>query len=71
MTEHERKKWWAPVGLALLCAHCSLGVLLAIAGVAGVAGWWSGASVRAWVLPPTFLLGAFAWLVWPGRACPA
>lgn len=66
------KRWWTPLGLALLCAHCSLGVLAAVAAAAfGALGWATGQLVLTWVAPPLLILGAFVWLVrTPRDSCP-
>lgn len=67
-----RTSRWTPLGLALLCAHCSLGVLAAGAGIAfGALGWATGERIIAWVAPPILILGAFVWLIrTPKHACP-
>jgi hypothetical protein len=59
-----RTSRWTPLGLALLCAHCSLGVLAAGASILfGALGWATGEWILAWFAPPVFILGAFVWLI--------
>ena len=53
--------------VALLCAHCSLTALAALAAIllAGAPTLF-GVGLE-WVLPPFFILGLFLILVWPRR----
>lgn len=53
--------------VALLCAHCSLTALAALAAIL-LAGAPSIFGVGLeWVLPPFFILGLFLLLVWPRK----
>lgn len=63
---------WTPLGLALLCAHCSLGVVAAgLAAAFGALGWATGQTIFSWVAPPVLIIGAFVWFVrTPKDACP-
>ncbi|HEX2021779.1 MAG TPA: hypothetical protein VHH36_03650 [Candidatus Thermoplasmatota archaeon] len=55
------------IAMALLCAHCSLTAAAAVA-TALLAGAPTIFGVGlAWILPPFFLLGLFAFLVWPRK----
>lgn len=67
-----RSSRWTPLGLALLCAHCSLGVLAAgTAALFGLIGWSAGAKALSWFAPPFLILGALVWLVTPPKeTCP-
>lgn len=58
---------WTPLALALLCAHCSVSVLLAALAIVG-----GGSAVVAgvdlnYIWPPVLIVGGFAWYVWSGR----
>lgn len=55
------------IAMALLCAHCSLTALAALAAVALASAPTLFGVGLAWILPPFFLLGLFAFLVWPTR----
>lgn len=55
------------VAMALLCAHCSLTALAAIATIALASAPTLFGVGLEWVLPPFFLLGLFAFLVWPRK----
>ena len=56
------------LALVLLCAHCSLTGFAVIFTVAlASAPTFFGVGLQ-WVLPPFFLLGVFAFLVWPRNA---
>lgn len=63
-----RRSAWSPLGLALLCAHCSLGVLVALLGAAGLLSTpiLFGVNVH-YIWPPVAILGAFALWLWSGR----
>lgn len=56
------------VAMALLCAHCSLTAVAAIATVALASAPTLFGIGLEWILPPFFLLGLFAFLVWPRKA---
>lgn len=56
------------VAMALLCAHCSLTALAAIATIALASAPTLFGIGLEWILPPFFLLGLFAFLVWPRKA---
>lgn len=50
---------------ALLCAHCSLAILVPLVGIIlSVAGAYLGLPLT-WVVPPIVISGAFLWLIWP------
>lgn len=53
------------IAMALLCAHCSLTAGAAIATVALASAPTLFGIGLDWVLPPFFILGLFAFLVWP------
>ena len=66
-----RRGRWTPLALALLCAHCSLSVLLAaVALVGGGSAVVAGVDLN-YVWPPVLILGAFAWYLWSGRRASA
>ena len=52
--------------LTLLCAHCSLTLLVPVlALVLTLSGAYLGLPL-VWVMPPFLLAGAFLFLIWPG-----
>ena len=61
-------RWWTPLGLALLCAHCSLSILAAGLAAAGLlsAPVFFGIDWN-WVWPPVAIVGAFGLWLWSGR----
>ena len=63
---------WTPFALALLCAHCSLTLVLPL--LALVTGGGSlvllGVDLN-YVWPPVLVLGLFTWYVWSGRRAAA
>lgn len=62
---------WTPLALALLCAHCSLSILLAgLAIVGGGSAAILGVDLN-YVWPPVLILGGFAWYLWSGRRAAA
>lgn len=58
---------WSPLGLALLCGHCALGVVGALLGAAGLASWTVLGVGWNWVWPPVAILGGFGLWLWSGR----
>ena len=63
-----RSSKWSPLGLALLCAHCGVGALVAGLGAVGFLSTpvlfgvdWN------YVWPPVAILGAFGVWLWSGR----
>lgn len=51
--------------MGLLCAHCTLTLLVPlIVLVLGIGGAYLGLPLT-WIVPPFFLAGAFVWLIWP------
>lgn len=58
--------------MALLCAHCSLTLLIPLAALAlgGGSLVLFGVDVN-YVWPPFLILGLFAWYVWSGRRAAA
>lgn len=56
------------VAMVLLCAHCSLTALAAIATIALASAPTLFGLGLEWILPPFFILGLFAFLVWPTKA---
>ena len=55
------------VAMALLCAHCSLTALAAIATIALASAPTLFGIGLEWILPPFFILGLFAFLLWPSK----
>lgn len=56
------------LAMALLCAHCSLTGLALLASLAlATAPTIFGIGLE-WILPPFFLLGLLAFLMWPRKA---
>ena len=55
------------VAMALLCAHCSLTAVAAIATIALASAPTLFGIGLEWILPPFFILGLFAFFVWPTR----
>ena len=63
-----RRSRWTPLGLALLCAHCSLsGAAAAFALFGGASAVVLGVDLN-YVWPPVLIVGLFAWWLWSGRA---
>lgn len=62
-----RSRLWTPLGMALLCGHCALGVLGAVLALTGVASWSLFGVDWNWVWPPVAILGGFALWLWSGR----
>lgn len=52
---------------ALLCAHCSLTVVIAVAGVFFASLPTLFGIPLNWIAPPFFILGLFALWLWNGR----
>ena len=63
-----RRSRWTPLGLALLCAHCSLSGLAAAFALFGGAGAVVLGIDLNYVWPPVLVLGLFAWWLWSGRS---
>lgn len=62
-----RRSRWTPLGLALLCAHCTLsGVLAGVAVLGGGSAALLGVDLN-YIWPPVLILGGFAWWLWSGR----
>lgn len=56
------------LAMVLLCAHCSLTGIALVASVALASAPTLFGIGLDWILPPFFLLGLFAFLVWPRKA---
>ncbi|HWH08899.1 MAG TPA: hypothetical protein VNX21_06845 [Candidatus Thermoplasmatota archaeon] len=70
-----RSRLWTPLGMALLCGHCALGVVGAVLALTGAASWTLLGLDWNWVWPPVAIVGGFALWLWSGRrdgaeACP-
>lgn len=55
------------IAMALLCAHCSLTAIAAVATVSLASAPTLFGIGLEWILPPFFILGLFTFLVWPRR----
>lgn len=58
---------WTPFAVAILCAHCSLSLLIALVALAGGGSALVLGVDLNYVWPPVLILGGFAWYVWSGR----
>jgi hypothetical protein len=55
------------IAMVLLCTHCSLAALAAIATLSlATAPTIFGVGLE-WILPPFFILGLFAFWIWPRK----
>lgn len=62
------RRWWTPLGLAFLCAHCGLSALVAGAAALGLASTPVLFGVNwNYVWPPVAVIGGFALWLWSGR----
>lgn len=55
------------LAMALLCAHCSLTALAVLATLTLASAPTLFGIGLEWVLPPFFILGLFAFLMWPTK----
>ena len=64
----DRRRWWTPLGVALLCGHCALAGLLALVGTAaGGAGLVAFGLDWNYVWPPVLMIGGFTAYLAAGR----